>query len=599
MAGEKEIIEELFERGVLVNKDLLSRELQPTLLREIEVEEDIIVLNSDYAEVIRQQSNLVDWYELDQYRVEAEKERNEELYQSHLQQFRKSTLVLHPNPDLPDVFPPHRLSPAAASFSPSSSMQELSTLELELNRPASFAAEVPKSPETLLDVSFSPGALLPDTSGIGILTSTENTVVCPRNVTVILTPRRSPQKYELPDFTTIFTSRYKFLEGLLRNRVQLQNIVSINRLQGKRERENVSVIGMVNEIETTKNGNIIVTLEDLTGSIKLLFSKNKQELFASARDLVHDEIIGVSGVSGDKIIFADAILWPDLPSAPELKKPGPEHPEEFAIFLSDIHVGSAVFLHEEFQKFLQWINGNLGDENQRTIASKVKYIFLVGDLVDGVGVYPSQEDELAIKDIKQQYAALAELLRQIPADKQLIMCPGNHDVVHLAEPQPLFYPEFAAPLYSLPNALLVTNPAMVNISKTQNFAGFDVLMYHGYSFDYYVSNVESIRTGGGYQRADLIMKFLLKRRHLAPSFKSTPYFPGYPQDPLLITKIPDFFVTGHIHYSSIANYKGVTMISCSCWQGKTSFQEKLGHKPEPARLPIVNLKTREVKVLRF
>ena len=124
-------------------------------------------------------------------------------------------------------------------------------------------------------------------------------------------------------------------------------------------------------------------------------------------------------------------------------------------------------------------------------------------------------------------------------------------------------------------------------------------MYHGYSFDYYVANVESIRTGGGYQRADLIMKFLLKRRHLAPSFESTPYFPGHRQDPLLITKIPDFFVTGHIHYSSVANYKSVTMISCSCWQGKTTFQEKLGHKPEPARLPVVNLKTREVKVLRF
>ena len=47
---------------------------------------------------------------------------------------------------------------------------------------------------------------------------------------------------------------------------------------------------------------------------------------------------------------------------------------------------------------------------------------------------------------------------------------------------------------------------------------------------------------GGYHRADLIMKFLLKRRHLAPSFKSTPYHPSHKEDPLLIKKIPDFFV---------------------------------------------------------
>ena len=105
--------------------------------------------------------------------------------------------------------------------------------------------------------------------------------------------------------------------------------------------------------------------------------------------------------------------------------------------------------------------------------------------------------------------------------------------------------------------------------------------------------------GGGYHRSDLIMKFLLKRRHMAPSFKSTPYYPSHTEDPLLITKIPDFFITGHIHYSSVANYKGITTISGSCWQAKTTFQEKLGHEPEPCRVPIVNLQTREIKVLRF
>ena len=172
-------------------------------------------------------------------------------------------------------------------------------------------------------------------------------------------------------------------------------------------------------------------------------------------------------------------------------------------------------------------------------------------------------------------------------------------MVHLAEPQPIFYKEYSPSLFELPNLTLITNPGMVNISKTKSFSGFDVLVYHGYSFDYYIAKVESIRNNGGYHRADLVMEFLLKRRHLAPSFKSTPYFPGHKEDPLLIKKIPDFFLTGHIHYSKVANYKGVTMICGSCWQGKTSFQEKLGHEPEPGRVPWVNLKTREVKILKF
>ena len=124
-------------------------------------------------------------------------------------------------------------------------------------------------------------------------------------------------------------------------------------------------------------------------------------------------------------------------------------------------------------------------------------------------------------------------------------------------------------------------------------------MYHGYSFDYFVANVDDIRNKGGYDRADLIMKFLLKRRHLAPTHTSTLYIPDTEHDPLVIDKVPDFFITGHIHKSIAANYKNITLISGSCWQAKTAFQEKVGHNPEPGRVPIVNLKTREIKILNF
>jgi len=353
---------------------------------------------------------------------------------------------------------------------------------------------------------------------------------------------------------------------------------------------------LIEEIALSKNGNLMVTLEDPTGKIKLMVSKNKKDLWDAAKDLVNDEVVGVSGMSGDKIIFADNIVWPEVPSDHGLKK---GEIEEYVIFLSDIHVGSTLFLKEEFGRFISWIRGEAGSDAQKELAAKVKYIIIAGDLVDGIGIYPSQEAELEIKDIKKQYEEFARLIKQIPIEKHIVMCPGNHDVVHLAEPQTAFYKDYSAALFEMPNVTLVSNPAMVNIGKTETFSGFDVLLYHGYSFDYYVSNVESIRNQGGYHRADLLMKFLLKRRHLAPSFKSTPYFPAHHDDPLLITKIPDFFVTGHIHYSKVANYKGITLLSGSCWQGKTSFQEKMGHEPEPARVPLVNLKTREVKVLKF
>ena len=248
---------------------------------------------------------------------------------------------------------------------------------------------------------------------------------------------------------------------------------------------------------------------------------------------------------------------------------------------------------------MQWIRGEIGNEAQRSIAEKIKYIFILGDIVDGCGVYPGQEEELIIKDIYEQYKRCAELLAQIPQDKKIIICPGNHDAMRLAEPQPQLYRDFAEQLYKLPNIIMVSNPSTVNIHSSEDFPGFDVLLYHGYSFDYFVSNTDAIRNRGGYNRADILMKFLLQKRHLAPTHTSTLYIPDAVKDPLVIERVPDFFVTGHIHKSIASNYRNTTLICGSCWQSKTSFQERVGHQPEPSRVPIVNLKTREIKILKF
>lgn len=416
------------------------------------------------------------------------------------------------------------------------------------------------------------------------------------DVKIIFSYDEKPKKREANDFVVYFNNRYQAIEKILKQRQELHNTTSINRITNKKDREQISVIGMVQDKHYTKNGNCILTIEDQTGQIKVLVNKNKPELFRFAKDIVLDEVIGVGGVNGNNIIFANTLLHPDIPTTEELKK---AKEETYTLFLSDLHVGSNNFLVEDFNKFLKWINCSLGSQNQREIASKVKYIFVIGDLVDGCGVYPGQEKELLIKDIKDQYTACADLLSKIPPKIKLIICPGNHDAMRLAEPQLTIYKDFAEPLYNLPNVVMVSNPSIVNINSSDTFPGFDVLMYHGYSFDFYFAEVESIRNKGGYDRADLLMKFLLQKRHLAPSYTSTLHTPDTNQDSLLIDKVPDFFVSGHIHKAAAANYKNVTLISGSCWQSKTAFQEKVGHNPEPSRVPIVNLQTRQIKMLRF
>lgn len=404
------------------------------------------------------------------------------------------------------------------------------------------------------------------------------------------------KKREVEDFVRYFRLRYEGVRELLMQRRELKDAVSINRVLGKPERTAVVVIGIVKDKRETKNGNLMLGIEDLSGEIQVVVSKSRGELFEVAGDVVLDEVIGVIGVTGNGILFASSLIYPDVPVTNELKK---YDGEGYLVFTSDLHVGSKEFFEEHFLKFIAWLNGESGNEQQRMIARKVRYLFLVGDLVEGVGIYPGQEEDLVIKDIYEQYDKLAGLLGLIREDVQIIAIGGNHDALRLSEPQPVLDERYAPRLLALPNFLFLSNPCMIGVYARENFPGFRVLMYHGGSFPYYAEHVTSIRKAGRLDRADLIMKFLLQRRHLAPSHGSTLYIPDVEKDALLIEKIPDFFVSGHIHKTQALHYRGVTLLGCGCWTGQTEDQAKRGIIPDPSRVTLVNLQTREVKILNF
>jgi len=415
-------------------------------------------------------------------------------------------------------------------------------------------------------------------------------------IQVIKSYKEHLKKKEVQDFVNYFRSRYFFLKKLLLNRPELQDAISISKVWNKKERESISLIGLVAKKEYTKNNNISISLEDVTGTIQILINKNKQELYTLAKDLVLDEVIGIRGVVGNRIIFINNIYFPDVSINKDLKKC---EDDVYVAFTSDIHVGLYTFLAEDFLRFLNWLNGNTGDEKQKELAKKVKYLFIVGDLVEGVGVYPNHEKDLIIKDIYEQYEKFASYLKLIPKHIKIILCGGNHDALRIAEPQPVLYKDIAAPLWDLPNVTITTNPALVKIHSSGDFSGFDVLIYHGFSLPYYADNIESIRMSGRYEKIDEVMKFLLQRRHLAPTYTSTLYVPGGEDDPLLIDNVPDFFVTGHIHKVFALNHKNVSLICAGCWVTQTPYQERRGMKPEPSKVILASLKTREFKILNF
>jgi len=563
MENKKKIINHFLEKDFLISENLLDKIISSNIDYEsFDKKEDNIILNEDiYSHFEDENIKGIDWKEFEKFKVMDEKGKNKEIYKKFLNMIEQD---------------------------------EKEGIEKKIEEIEKGKVQTNEYSDDILIKDEKEG-----------------------NVEIIFSYDEKSKKRSVLDFVNYFRSRFKQMEPMFKSRLNNNPIISINKIKIKSQNDKISLIGLVNNTSLTKNGHIIIELEDLTGKIKILFTNKAEnnENYEKAKEVVLDEMIAIEGTIGqnNEIIFGDNILFAELSLIKELKK-SPK--EEYAVFMGDPHIGADMFLAEEFENMIKWINGDLDcykkirssndesisldKEEEKRIISKIKYMIITGDVVDGVGIYPAQESDLFIKDIKKQYDVFAELLKKIPSHIQIIINAGNHDAMRIAEPQPIIYKEYAEKLCEMPNVIMVSNPGVINIGKTEEFEGFNCLLYHGYSFTYYADVIEDIRSKGGLTRADLIMQILLKKRHLAPSHGSTLYIPDSEKDNLVIEQAPDFFVTGHIHrLTSIPNYKGISLLNCSTWMGETAFQEKVGLKPQIAKLPVANLKTREILIVDF
>lgn len=418
------------------------------------------------------------------------------------------------------------------------------------------------------------------------------------------------KKLEVDDFTKYFRNRLNEMRKILQGNTSLKNLVSINKISGNRQ--GISIIGIVSDKSVTKNRNLLLEVEDLTGKIRVLINANNPKLYEKAEEICLDSVLGFSGVGNKEIIFANDVVFPDTVLQERKKSPV----DESVIFLGDLHFGSKLFLENGFSKFIDYINGKVPNTPE---VEKIKYLFLVGDIIAGVGVYPNQERDLILKDIEEQFLGVSQILNKVRKDIKIIISPGNHDGVRLMEPQPLLNERYAWSIYDLKNVILTGNPAYVNIgakdnfsiqnpaediaksdvkSDTQSFSGFDVLTYHGFSYPYYANTVPKFMTEKTLNFPDKIMTYLLRNRHLAPSHASVQYYPSE-EDNLMIKKIPDIFVSAHTHKSAVSYYNNILVISTSSWEAKTSNQERMGNEPDFCKVPMFNLKTRAIKILDF
>jgi DNA polymerase II small subunit len=382
---------------------------------------------------------------------------------------------------------------------------------------------------------------------------------------------------EYGDFVSVFRDRYEKLASQLRGRVNHRPTDAVAGMSGGSD---AAIIGMVSDIRSTASGHWLVELEDTNGTFPCLVMKDR-DFADDVRTLLPDEVIAVEGTLADDagILFVDSLFFPEVPRT---YSPSTADREVEAALVSDVHVGSEEFRADAWDRFADWLHTEE--------AESVEYLLIAGDMVEGVGVYPGQDEELDIVDIYDQYEAFNEHLKDVPGDMEIVMIPGNHDAVRLAEPQPAFDEELRD-IMSAHDAQISANPSTVTVE------GVSVLMYHGTSFDEIIAELPD--EYASYDNPEGTMAQILRKRHVAPKYGGMTRIAPEEEDHLVIEEVPDIVHTGHIHKLGYGTYHNVLTINSSCWQSQTDFQKSVNLEPDVGFAPIVDLQTLDLTIRQF
>ncbi|RLI33474.1 DNA-directed DNA polymerase II small subunit [Candidatus Bathyarchaeota archaeon] len=394
-------------------------------------------------------------------------------------------------------------------------------------------------------------------------------------------------KGDVESFLKHFRDRFERLKRILMQRLDCRDASSLQEALSQPQGSKVKFVCMVSE-KFSRGRRVFLRVEDPEASATVMFQPTVQNpnLAEKASSVFPDQVICVSAVrlKGD-FFAAEDLMLPEIPH----HKPHLVEEPLTALLISDLHVGSKLFEGQLFRRMLSWLKGEFGGRTLREAASRVKYLVIAGDLVDGVGVYPEQERELEIPDIYRQYEEVARLLEEVPDYIQILAIPGNHDATRKALPQPAINRSYGEALHRLSNLLLLGNPSTVKLH------GAVFLLHHGRSLE----DVLAMLPEANHEQPVKAMVALLKARHLAPIYgQRTPIAPE-PQDWMVVDQVPDYYHAGHIHIYGYTVYRGIRVVNSGCWQRQTSYQQRLGLTPTPATAILANLQDASISLLDF
>ncbi len=400
------------------------------------------------------------------------------------------------------------------------------------------------------------------------------------DITILRAPRDLGVAGTPDEFISFVRRRFEFLKSVLIRKSGVDPIPIASLVNSTaRNGDNILIIGMIMEKRVLRDFSIRMVLDDETGSIPVIFRKGSR-YWERADKVPVDSVLAVKGTYINGRIYADSFKVPDING--ELVEPGSA--EGKVAMISDTHIGSKYFNEEVFDRFVRWLNSDG--------ASDVRYLIICGDLVDGIGVYPGQEDELKIPDVYRQFELAASFLKKIPSRIRIIYVPGNHEPVRQAEPQPIVPDEYLERLLEVrPDMLALPNPSMIGIRDVK------IMIYHGRSLNAIFKHIPGLQP----IRPETVveaMTWILRLRHLTPIYGEHPISPER-EDWLLLDVIPHALHTGHIHIYGVGEYKGVKVINSGTFENETPYIKSLGIEVTVGKVPLLNLENLEVEIKEF
>jgi len=187
----------------------------------------------------------------------------------------------------------------------------------------------------------------------------------------VLRQFQSPKKLTTNGVVKILVKRYQKLKEILSKRIELVNLVSINKIPSRAKL--FSIIGMIREASLDH-----LLVEDLTGEIEVKINKMDY--------LVEDEVIGIVCERRGDTFHARKIIFPDVPA---YRRSGRVREEIHAVFLSDK-------VKKDLEKIgrgkLVFYLGSVEDEN---VFSFSKYGDPCVVRVDGMTIFLTKGDFLS------------------------------------------------------------------------------------------------------------------------------------------------------------------------------------------------------------